>query len=81
MAVYAAQIEQVDRGIGRIRRTIEQLGVEGQTLVVFLADNGGAAELIAPDSANLVFPSETRDGRPIRLGNVSGVTPGPEDTY
>jgi len=81
MAVYAAQVTQMDRGIGRILEAIDRRGDAERTLVLFLSDNGGSAELIAPDGTNPVFPSRTRDGRPIRLGNVPGVMPGSEDTY
>jgi len=44
MAVYAAQIDRMDQGIGRILARIEQLGVRDNTLVLFLSDNGGDAE-------------------------------------
>ena len=48
MAVYAAQIDQMDRGIGRILAAAEAHGGLERTLVVFLADNGGCAEEIGP---------------------------------
>lgn len=44
MAVYAAQIDRMDQGIGRILHTLRELGVEQNTLVMFLSDNGGCAE-------------------------------------
>ncbi len=44
MAIYAAQIERVDRNIGRLVRRLEELGVFDNTLILFLADNGGCAE-------------------------------------
>ena len=44
MAVYAAQIERMDHGIGRVLNKIKELGQEENTLVMFLADNGGCAE-------------------------------------
>jgi arylsulfatase A-like enzyme len=44
MAVYAAQIERMDRGIGRVLDKVRQLGKEDNTLVLFLADNGGCHE-------------------------------------
>ena len=44
MAVYAAQMERMDAGIGRLLRTLEERGMRENTLVVFLSDNGGAAE-------------------------------------
>ncbi|GIU88879.1 MAG: sulfatase [Acidimicrobiia bacterium] len=46
MAVYAAQIAAVDRGVGRLVAKLRELGIEERTLVVFLSDNGGCAELL-----------------------------------
>lgn len=46
MSVYAAQIDRMDQNIGRIMAKIRQLGVEQNTLVMFLSDNGGCAEAI-----------------------------------
>ncbi len=44
MAVYAAQIDRMDRGIGRILDTLDGIGKTGDTLVLFLSDNGGCHE-------------------------------------
>ncbi len=44
MAVYAAQIDRMDQGIGRIIRKLQELKIDRNTLVMFLADNGGCAE-------------------------------------
>jgi arylsulfatase A-like enzyme len=44
MAVYAAQIDRMDRGIGRIVATLEETGQLNNTLIFFLSDNGGCAE-------------------------------------
>ncbi|MBM3739953.1 MAG: arylsulfatase [Acidobacteria bacterium] len=44
MAVYAAQIDRLDRGVGEILRKIREIGQEENTLVMFLSDNGGTAE-------------------------------------
>jgi len=44
MEVFAAQTELLDRAIGRLLGAIQRLGVEQDTLVIFLSDNGGAAE-------------------------------------
>ena len=46
MAVYAAQIDRMDQNIGRVLDKIKELGQEDNTLVMFLADNGGCAEEI-----------------------------------
>jgi arylsulfatase A-like enzyme len=81
MAVYAAMVEQMDRGIGKLLEAIEQRGMTKSTLVLFLSDNGGCAEEIGPEGRAQHFPRRTRDGRPIRLGNGTDILPGPEDTY
>jgi arylsulfatase len=46
MAVYAAQIDCMDQNIGRILDTLEKTGAADNTLILFLADNGGCAEEI-----------------------------------
>jgi len=46
MAVYAAQIDRMDQNIGRVLAKLREMGVENNTLVLFLADNGGCAEEI-----------------------------------
>lgn len=49
MAVYAAQIDRMDQGIGRILQKIRDIGEEDNTLIMFLADNGGCAEIVDRD--------------------------------
>ena len=44
MAVYAAQIDHMDRGVGKILQTLEELGKADNTLIMFLADNGACHE-------------------------------------
>lgn len=44
MAVYAAQVDRMDQGIGRILDQIKASGREDSTIVIFLSDNGGCAE-------------------------------------
>lgn len=44
MAVYAAQIDRMDQGIGQILSKLNETGREKNTIVIFLADNGGCAE-------------------------------------
>jgi arylsulfatase len=46
MAVYAAQVDRMDQGIGRILAKLRDVGQEDNTLVLFLSDNGGCAEAI-----------------------------------
>ena len=44
MAVYAAMVERMDRGIGRVMTTLREIGAESNTLFLFLSDNGACAE-------------------------------------
>ena len=83
MAVYAAQIDRMDQGIGRIIAKLRELKIEKNTLVIFLSDNGGCAEFLKEDGGyryECVLP-RTREGRLVRCGNIPGLMPGPDDTY
>ncbi|HEU4635496.1 MAG TPA: arylsulfatase [Edaphobacter sp.] len=46
MEVYAAQIERMDQGIGRVIQKVKDLGQEENTLILFLADNGACHEVV-----------------------------------
>lgn len=87
MEAYAAQIEAMDRGIGRILDALARTGRIDDTLVVFLADNGGSAEElpIGPMSTfvqkDAAMRTGARDGAALRIGNSADITPGPENTY
>jgi arylsulfatase len=87
MEVYAAQVDRMDQGIGRVLDTLERLGRLDNTLVVFLSDNGGCAEEMPPDSvkefvtAFVPMKETTREGEPVVPGNVPGLMPGSEATY
>lgn len=39
---YAAMVSAVDDGVGQILKTLKKSGIEENTIVVFLSDNGGA---------------------------------------
>ena len=88
MEVYAAQIDRMDQGIGRILTALEETGQFDDTLVIFLADNGACAEDI-PEGVTvdelvnklMIAKSHTRAGDPVRFGNNPERMPGPEDTY
>jgi len=43
MAVYAAQIDRMDQGVGKILAKLRESGIDRNTLVMFLSDNGGGA--------------------------------------
>ncbi len=44
MAIYAAQVDCMDQGIGKIISTLKENKVLENTMVVFVSDNGGCAE-------------------------------------
>lgn len=46
MEVYAAMVDCMDQGIGRIVSTLKEEGVFNNTLIFFLQDNGGCAETV-----------------------------------
>ena len=88
MEVYAAQIDRMDQGIGRILRSLEETGQLDNTLVIFLSDNGACAEDI-PDNLTvdelvdklMIAKERTRAGEPVHFGNDPSLMPGPENTY
>jgi arylsulfatase A-like enzyme len=53
MSIYAAQIEVMDRGIGRIMMELEKKGELKNTLIFFLQDNGACAEFVSRGNLDL----------------------------
>ncbi len=64
MEVYAAMIDNMDQGIGRIVAELKRKGQLDNTLIFFLQDNGGCAEVTGrePSARN---PYRTRPGKPV----------------
>ncbi len=44
MAIYAAQIDRMDQGIGKVIAALKDKGLFENTLVMFLSDNGASSE-------------------------------------
>ncbi len=88
MEVYAAQIDRMDQGIGRIIEALEKTDQIDNTLILFLSDNGACAEDI-PDKVSaeeivnelMIARSHTRKGEEVIFGNIPEIMPGPENTY
>lgn len=88
MEVYAAQIDRMDQGIGRILDALERSGSMDNTLVIFMSDNGACAEPI-PDNVTMkslvddlkIARAKTRSGQDVVVGNLPQIEPGGEDTY
>ena len=81
MEVYAAQVDVMDQGIGRIIKALKHTGRFENTLIMFMIDNGGCHVEYGKDRKGDYLPNQTRDGRPMRPGNLPHIMPGPEDTY
>src|SRR4029453_14886028 len=88
MEVYAAQVDRMDQGIGRIIAALERNNHLNDTVIVFLSDNGACAEDI-PENVTIdelvnklmIAKSHTRAGEPVHFGNDPARMPGSENTY
>lgn len=47
---WAAMLENMDDGVGRILKMVEQLGIADNTYIIFMSDNGGVPSLPPPSS-------------------------------
>jgi len=86
MEAYAAQIDRMDQGIGRVVQALERNGALANTLIVFLADNGGCAEEIGEQWRDNMLgmrigSATTWDGQPVQYGNRPALMPGGQNTY
>jgi arylsulfatase len=97
MEVYAAMVDSMDQGIGRILAQLRRGGRLDNTLILFLQDNGGCAEQMGrnanpPESPKPLKPFGPDDLQPqiwppmqTRDGRWvrtgPEVMPGPPDTY
>jgi arylsulfatase len=84
MAVYAAQVEAMDRGIGRVLDAVDAAGTGDDTIVLFLSDNGASAEGLPPPNATRFregAPRTTPAGAAIEVGNDPDIVPGPDTTF
>ncbi len=81
MAVYAAQVDRMDQGIGRVLNALQKLNIEDDTLVMFLSDNGGCAEFLAEDVMVSWYPELAPDGARIACGNDANIRPGSGHTF
>ena len=96
MEVYAAMIDNMDQGIGRIVSEIQRQGKLDNTLVIFLQDNGGCAEgfgrytpkgpyrkykPLGPDRFQTKIWPPMQTRDGRALRSGPGVMAGPEDTF
>ncbi|HEX2976246.1 MAG TPA: sulfatase-like hydrolase/transferase, partial [Bacteroidales bacterium] len=71
MEVYAAMIDNMDQGIGRIVKELKEKGAFDNTVILFLQDNGACAENYGlsrpPEKMIKVDPDSLRPMRPGQL--------------
>ncbi|MGB6223654.1 arylsulfatase [Haloferula sp.] len=95
MEVYAAMVDSMDQGIGRIVKSLEETGQLENTLILFLQDNGGCSENMGrrprkdakegvkpmgkDELQTAMIPARSRAGLPVLTGPE--VMPGPSETY
>ena len=95
MEVYAAMVDNMDQGIGRIVQALKDKGQLENTLILYFQDNGGCSEgrgrsprkdPAAPrepmgrdELQTEMVPTHTRAGEPVLTGPE--VMPGPTSTY
>lgn len=51
--IFAAMLSDLDEGVGEVLATVREMGKERDTLVVFIADNGGATRELTSSNAPL----------------------------
>jgi arylsulfatase A-like enzyme len=87
MEAYAAQIDRMDKGVGRIVGALQQSDRADNTMVIFLSDNGASDEALPLvklerfKERSDILRLHTRDRREVRIGNEPSIVPGAEDTY
>jgi arylsulfatase A-like enzyme len=81
MEVYAAQVDRMDQNVGRIIDALRKKGQLDNTLVVFLADNGGCAEELQSRGQDAYVASARKRGVNVETGNRPGLMPGSENTF
>jgi arylsulfatase len=68
MAVFAAMVDRMDQGIGKVVDTFRKIGAGENTLVLFLSDNGSSAEFL-----------DNGPGQP--RGHTPGAVTGTKDSH
>ena len=70
MEVYAAMVDCMDRGIGRIVDELKRAGKLDNTLILFLQDNGGCAEETGSKGPEKPDPTEKHTLKPMAPGEL-----------
>ncbi len=70
MEVYAAMIDVMDQGIGRIIAALEEKGELENTLIFYMQDNGGCAEPQGSDSPEKPMTAEQKILKPYSADSI-----------
>ncbi len=86
MAVYAAQIDNLDQNVGKVLARLDALGIADNTLFFVLSDNGACAEFLREDASKDEWPGQyalpTAAGdKIVEVGNRKDLDPGPDGTF
>jgi len=64
MEVYAAMIDVMDQGIGKIITALEEKGVLDNTLIFYMHDNGGCAEPVGTEKMEVPLTATQKISKP-----------------
>ena len=89
MEVYAAMVEQMDLGVGRIVNELKRLNKLENTIIIFLSDNGASneghlnniVERLGKEWKASMIPETTRSGEKVISGDIPGMKLGGPATY
>ena len=78
--VYAGMVEAMDLAVGKVLRKLEDLGLDGNTVVVFMSDNGGLSTSEGSPTSNVplragkgwVYEGGIREPLIVRWPGVTG---------
>ena len=70
MEVYAAMIDIMDQGIGKIISTLEQKGILDNTVIFYMHDNGGCAEPLDSDQPEIAMTAEQKQIQPFSKDSI-----------
>lgn len=71
MEVYAAMIDIMDKGIGRIITALEQKGELENTVLFYMHDNGGCAEPVGTDKEEKPMTAEQKTPKPYTYDSIN----------
>lgn len=71
MAIYAAQIDAIDRGVGKVVEALKKTGQFDNTVIMLMDDNGACAENLGKDNEEVTGQAGTWESYRINWANLS----------